>query len=114
VEFSEISIIRHPEALKSLLLELRALGCKIGLEHAGLEFIQFEKLQDVGLHYLKIDSAIVRDIDFNTNNHAFVQSLCQLGHSLGITMIAEGVITENEKSTLIKIGVDAFTGPLIC
>lgn len=114
VEFPEITIIRHPDALKSLLSELRNLGCKIGLEHVGLEFIQFEKLQDVGLHYLKIDSAIIRDIDTNTNNHAFVQSLCQLGHSLGITMIGEGVATENEKSTLIKIGVDAFTGPLIC
>lgn len=113
IEFSEASILRYPNEFRSLTKELRQLGCKIGLEHAGLEFIRFEQLQDIGMHYLKIDSAIIRQIDKNPNNQTFVQSLCQLGHSLGIIMIAEGVTSDNEKSTLIKIGVDAFTGPLI-
>ena len=113
IEFSEVSILRYPNEFRSLTKELRQLGCKIGLEHAGLEFIRFEQLQDIGMHYLKIDSAIIRQIDKNPSNQTFVQSLCQLGHSLGIIMIAEGVTSDNEKSTLIKIGVDAFTGPLI-
>lgn len=113
LEFSEVSIIRHPNEFRSMVKELRELGCKIGLEHAGLEFTRFEQLQDLGMHYLKIDSAIIRHIDETPNNQTFVQSLCTLGHSLGITMIAEGVTSENEKSTLTKIGVDAFTGPLI-
>jgi diguanylate cyclase (GGDEF)-like protein len=113
IEFSEVSIIRHPNEFRSMVKELRELGCKVGLEHAGLEFTRFEQLQDLGMHYLKIDSAIIRHIDANPNNQTFVQSLCKLGHSLGILMIAEGVTSENEKSTLTKIGVDAFTGPLI-
>ncbi len=113
IEFSEAAIIRHPNEFRSMVKELRELGCHLGLEHAGLEFTQFEQLQDLGMHYLKIDSAIIRDIDTNPSNQTFVQSLCKLGHSLGIMMIAEGVISENEKSTLTKIGVDAFTGPLI-
>jgi diguanylate cyclase (GGDEF)-like protein len=113
IEFSEVSIIRHPNEFRSMVKELRELGCKIGLEHAGLEFTRFEQLQDLGMHYLKIDSAIIRHIDENPGNQTFVQSLCKLGHSLGIIMIAEGVTSENEKSTLTKIGVDAFTGPLI-
>lgn len=113
IEFPETSILRYPNEFRSLVKELRKLGCKVGLKHAGLEFIRFEQLQDIGMHYLKIDSAIIRQIDQSPNNRTFVQSLCQLGHSLGIIMIAEGVTTENEKSTLIKIGADAFTGPLI-
>jgi diguanylate cyclase (GGDEF)-like protein len=113
IEFPEVSILRHPNEFRSLTKDLRKLGCKIGLEHAGLEFIRFEQLQDIGMHYLKIDSAVIRQIDKNPSNQTFVQSLCQLGHSLGIIMIAEGVTSDNEKSTLIKIGVDAFTGPLI-
>jgi len=113
IEFSEVSILRYPNEFRSMVKELRTLGCKVGLEHAGLEFTRFEQLQDLGMHYLKIDSAIIRQIDENSNNQHFVQSLCKLGHSLGIMMIAEGVISEDEKSTLTKIGVDAFTGPLI-
>jgi EAL domain-containing protein (putative c-di-GMP-specific phosphodiesterase class I) len=78
-----------------------------------LEFTQFGNLQDMGLAYLKIDSAIIRDIHTNSSNQNFVQSLCTLGHSLGIEMIAEGVMNEDEQKTLIKIGVDGLTGPRI-
>ena len=113
IEFPEVAIIRYPNEFRSLANQLRELGCKIGLEHAGLEFTQFDQLQNTGIHYLKIDAAITRDIDKTPGNQTFIQGLCQVGHSLGIKMIAEGVTTENEKSTLEKIGVDAFTGPLI-
>jgi len=113
IEFPEASILRYPNEFRSFVKDLRLLGCKIGLEHAGLEFTRFELLQDIGMHYLKIDSAITRQIDTNLSNQTFIQGLCKLGHSIGLLMIAEGVSTEAEKSTLTKIGVDAFTGPLI-
>ena len=65
------------------------------------------------LHYLKIDSAIIRDIDSNTGNQIFFQGLCKIGHSLGMLMIAEGVSSEAEKEKLIKLGANALTGPWI-
>lgn len=113
LEFPEISVLRHLEELRAFAIRLRVLGCKIGIEHVGLEFTQFSNLQDMGLGYLKIDSAIIRDIHANTNSQTFVQSLCTLGHSLGIEMIAEGVINAAEQQTLIKMGVDGLTGPHI-
>ncbi|MEN0039466.1 MAG: EAL domain-containing protein [Cellvibrio sp.] len=113
LEFPEICVLRHLEELRAFAIRLRALGCKIGIEHVGLEFTQFSHLQDMGLGYLKIDSAIIRDIHSNTSSQTFVQSLCTLGHSLGIEMIAEGVISEAEQQALIKIGVDGLTGPQI-
>jgi EAL domain-containing protein (putative c-di-GMP-specific phosphodiesterase class I) len=67
----------------------------------------------MGLGYLKIDSAIIRDIHNNLSSQTFVQSLCTLGHSLGIVMIAEGVLSDAEQQTLMKIGVDGLTGPNI-
>ncbi|HSC69135.1 MAG TPA: EAL domain-containing protein [Cellvibrio sp.] len=113
MEFPEVCVLRHLEELRAFSARLRGLGCQVGLEHVGLEFTQFGNLQDMGLGYLKIDSAIIRDIHTNTHSQTFVQSLCTLGHSLGITMIAEGVINEAEQEALIKIGVDGLTGPQI-
>lgn len=113
LEFPEVCALRHLEELRAFSARLRSLGCRIGLEHVGLEFTQFGNLQDMGLAYLKIDSAIVRDIQHNTSSQSFVQSLCTLGHSLGIAMIAEGVMNEAERQTLEKIGLDGFTGPHI-
>jgi EAL domain-containing protein (putative c-di-GMP-specific phosphodiesterase class I)/GGDEF domain-containing protein len=113
IEFSETCVLRHLDEFRLFSAQLRQFGCVIGLEHIGLEFTQFRQLQDVGLHYLKIDSAIVRDIHSNTSNQQFLQSLCQVGHSLGFIMIAEGIICEYEKTTVLKLGVDAVTGPYI-
>lgn len=112
-EFPETCVLRHLGELRAFAIRLRALTCKIGIEHVGLEFTQFANLRDMGLAYLKIDSAIIRDIHVNSSNQNFVQSLCILGHSLGIEMIAEGVISGDEEQTLLKIGVDGMTGPQI-
>lgn len=111
LEFPEISVLRHQEELRAFVARLRALGCKVGLEHAGLEFTQFGTLQDMGLHYLKLDAAITRSIDSNSSSQSFVQSWCTLAHSLGMLIIAEGVTTDEEQVVLLKVGMDGLTGP---
>lgn len=113
LEFPEVCVLRHLEELRAFVARLRALGCKVGLEHVGLEFTQFGKLQDMGLHYLKLDAAITRSINSNASSQSFVQSLCTLAHSLGIQIIAEGVSNDDEQIVLLKIGMDGLTGTYI-
>ena len=113
LEFPETCVVRHAEELRIFTTQLRQLGCSVGLEHVGLEFTQFDKLQEMGLAFLKIDSAIIRDIDTQPNNQTFVQSLCTLGHSIGLLMIAEGVQTTTERDMLFTLGMDGVTGPHI-
>ena len=111
IEFPESCALRHMAELRSFSNSLRALGCNVGLEHVGLEFTKIRELQDIGLHYLKIDGAIIRDIETNTGNQNFLQGLCKIGRSLGMLIIAEGVNTEAEKEKLIQLDIDGFTGP---
>ncbi len=113
LEFPESCAIRHLPQLKSFSAELRQLGCKVGLEHVGLEFTRIRELEGIGLDYLKVDSAIIRDCHTNQANHSFIQSLCAIGHSLGAIMIAEGVISDVEQKTLSELNLDACTGPAI-
>ncbi len=111
LEFPESCALRHMAELRSFTNALRAIGCHIGLEHVGLEFTKIRELQDIGLHYLKIDGAIIRDIDSNTGNQQFLSGLCKIGHSLGMLMIAEGVNSKAEKEKLEQLDIDGFTGP---
>lgn len=111
IEFPESCAIRQLPLLKQFSRALRELGCKVGLKHVGLEFTRIEELQGIGLDYLKIDSAIIRDVDIQTTNHSYIQSLCRIGHSLGITMIAEGVMTQSEQQVLATLNTDGATGP---
>lgn len=111
IDFPETCALRHMEELKAFCGQLRALGCQPGLEHVGLEFTQFEQLQDLGLSHLKIDGALIRDIQSHPGNQQFIQGLSRIGHSLGILMIAEGVVNDTEKHALEKLGLDGVTGP---
>lgn len=113
LEFPEICVLRHMEELRVFIASLRVTGCKIGLEHVGLEFTQFSMLQDMGLHYLKLDAAIIRGIDSNSSSQSFVHSWCTLAHSLGMLIIAEGVSTDEEQIVLLKVGMDGLTGTYI-
>lgn len=111
LEFSESAALRHPAEFRNFCHALDALGCHIGLKHVGTDFARIEDLQDLGLNYLKLDVAIIRDISSNPGNQGFIQSLCKIGQSLGMVLIAGGVKTADEKLTLASLGVDAFTGP---
>lgn len=113
IEFPECAAIHHIDELRGFALRLRGCGCKVGLEHVGLEFTQIHLLQDLGLHYLKIDAALSKDIDQFPATQSFVQGLCTIAHSLGILMIAEGVTSDRELHALYKINVNGATGPLI-
>ncbi len=113
IEFPESCALRHMAELRSFTSSLRTAGCRVGLEHIGIEFTKIRELQDSGFHYLKIDSALVRDINANPVNQTFIQGLCNIGHSLGMVMIAEGVCSEAEKEKIFKLGIDAITGPWI-
>ncbi|MES2674076.1 MAG: LapD/MoxY N-terminal periplasmic domain-containing protein [Pseudomonadota bacterium] len=113
IDFPEPCALRHMAELRSFTSSLRSVGCHVGLKHAGIEFTKIRELQDSGFHYLKIDSALIHDLDINADNQIFLQALCKIGHSLGMVMIAEGVSTEAEKEKIIKLSVDALTGPWI-
>jgi EAL domain-containing protein (putative c-di-GMP-specific phosphodiesterase class I) len=67
----------------------------------------------VGLDYLKVDSSFVRDIDSNAGNQTLLRTLCTVGHSIGVIVIAEGVRSQAEWIQLQELGIDGATGPAI-
>lgn len=90
---------------------LKPLGCTIGLEHAGSHICHIGELHDVGLDYLKIDSAIIRDIDHSPGNQTFLRGLCTIAHTMGMMTIAEGVLNQEEAACLKELGFKGMTGP---
>jgi len=91
--------------------QTRSLGCKIGIEHVSTRISRLGELHDIGLHYIKIDASVIRDIDGSEANKTLLRGLCMIAHSIGVIAIAEGVHTENEIDVLKQIGIDGMTGP---
>lgn len=113
LEVPESMAFRHLEPFKRLATRAKTYGCKVGIEHVGHQLAEIGQLSDVGLDYLKVDSSFVRDIDSNAGNQTLLRTLCTVGHSIGVVVIAEGVRSKEEWLQLQELGIDGATGPAI-
>ncbi|HEY7775575.1 MAG TPA: EAL domain-containing protein [Kineobactrum sp.] len=113
LEVPESVAFRHLESFKKLCIRAKAFHCKVGIEHMGHQLAALGQLHDVGLDFLKVDASFIRNIDSNPANQTLMRTLCAVGHSIGLTIIAEGVQSSAEWEELLELGIDAATGPWI-
>jgi diguanylate cyclase (GGDEF)-like protein len=111
IDIPEFVAYRHAREFRVFCDTLKPLGCRIGLEHVGNQICHIGELFDVGLDYLKIDSAIIRDIDQSLGNQTFLRGVCTIAHTMGMMTIAEGVLNQRETACLKELGFKGMTGP---
>lgn len=111
IEIAETGLLKHMDEFRGLCARLRGFGCNIGVEHFGRQFSQIGQFHDLGLKYIKVDASFVRRIDTNPGNQAFLKGACAIAHTIGLTVIAEGVVTDLELGKLLELGFDGATGP---
>lgn len=111
VEVPEDAAVGRFDSFHELCRNLKSLGCRIGIENFGRKLAASDKLADLGVDYVKVDSSFVRGIDQNEGNRDFLASLCKMMHSIGIKVIAVGVQNPQEIETLANLGFDGVTGP---
>jgi diguanylate cyclase (GGDEF)-like protein len=113
IEVAEQGVFRQLEAFRDLCRTLKGLGCQVGIEHFGHRFGEIAKLSDLGLDYLKVDGSFIHDIHLNHGNQEFLKGLCKMAHSIGVSVIAEGVRSAEELAVLPGLGFDGVTGPAV-
>ena len=111
MELSESMAFRHMESFRKLCAQVRTYGSKVGIEHMGHQLAELGQLADVGVDYFKIDASFVRGVDDNAANQTLLRTLCTVGHSIGVIVLAEGVRTADEWAALKELGADGGTGP---
>ncbi len=113
IEIPESGVYHYLDEFKKFAETLKDIGCHIGIEHAGHSISKIGLLHDVGLDYIKIDSAFIRAINSNHANQVFLQGVVTIAHTIGLKIIAEGVQDEAEAAYLWKLGFDGQTGPAV-
>lgn len=113
LEVPETAAAEHFDLVRELGRQLRPTGARLGLEHAGERIGRIERLFELGLDYVKLDSAITRDVGRDTHRAGFVTGVAAMLHSLSVQVIAEGVAQQADAATLWQCGVDAQTGPFV-
>ncbi|MNK91079.1 RNase E specificity factor CsrD [compost metagenome] len=102
-----------PEVLQNLCSTLLKTGYRIGLQHFGGRFSQIGNLTQLGLAYLKIDGAYIRNIDEQPDKRLFIDAIFRATHSIDLPLIAEIVETPGELEIIRELGVFGAMGRLI-
>lgn len=113
LEIAEIAAVEHFELLQELSRQLRPIGVRMGLEHAGERLGHIPRLFEAGLDYVKIDASMTRGVGTDENRATFVRGTVTLLHGLSLEVYAEGVDDAHDAQRLWECGMDGATGPFI-
>jgi diguanylate cyclase (GGDEF)-like protein len=110
LEITESAIMTDPLRARRLLTELAELGVRIAIDDFGTGYSSLAYLKDLPVNQLKIDQSFVQHMHEDLNDAIIVRSVVDLGHNLGLQIVAEGVEDRATWDQLAQLGCDDAQG----
>jgi EAL domain-containing protein (putative c-di-GMP-specific phosphodiesterase class I) len=112
LEVTESGFIEDPIRALRILDALAALGVNLSIDDFGTGYSSLSHLARMPVHELKIDRSFVNGLETDLEFSAIVRSAIEMGHSLGLKVVAEGIETEAAGVRLRDFGCDIGQGYL--
>ena len=112
LEITESALAERTEEARQVLVRLRELGVRIAVDDFGTGYSSLAQLKRFPIDVLKIDQGFIRDIPQSEDDMAISAAIIAMGHSMGLSVLAEGVETEGPLAFLRERGCDAYQGYL--
>ncbi|WP_448570712.1 putative bifunctional diguanylate cyclase/phosphodiesterase, partial [Trichothermofontia sp.] len=109
-EITESMVMGDIETAIDRMLRLKALGCQLGLDDFGTGYSSLSYLRRFPVDTLKIDKSFVQKMGQSPEDAAIVRMIIDLGHTLGMDVVAEGVETQVDADHLRSLGCDFGQG----
>ena len=113
IEITETAAIQDVDDARGFVARVKDLGCRIAIDDFGAGHTSFRNLRKLGVDIVKIDGAFVQNIVTSEDDRAFVQTLIDLAHRLGLKTVAEWVQDEAAAELLAGWGCDYLQGALV-
>jgi diguanylate cyclase (GGDEF)-like protein len=110
LEVTETAMMRDIDEAKQTLLALKQLGAEIAIDDFGTGFSSLSYLRQLPIDVLKIAKPIVDAICESPEDAAFVKGIIELGHVVGLQVVAEGVEHVQQYANLVDMGCDYVQG----
>ncbi|MEA2978392.1 MAG: hypothetical protein QOF09_215 [Alphaproteobacteria bacterium] len=112
LEVTEGVLIENPDEAKARLDALKSLGIRLALDDFGTGYSSLTYLQRFNFDKLKIDRGFVAPLGRDAGSNALMQAIVALGRALDLTLLAEGVETEEQRVLLRLAGCEEMQGYL--
>ena len=113
-ELTENALAGSISDVRAGLARLDAIGVKVAIDDFGTGYSSLAYLRRLPVHAIKLDRAFADGLGAETANDAIVSLTANLGHRLGLVVIAEGVETAQQFEALRRHGCDVAQGYWIC
>ncbi|WP_263359849.1 EAL domain-containing protein [Acidicapsa ligni] len=110
IEVTESALLGNLDRAKAIAVQLKAMGCKLALDDFGTGYSSLGHLQALPFDELKIDRSFVASMTKTRESRKIVAATVGLGHSLGLTTVAEGIETEQQADMLLWLGCEIGQG----
>jgi EAL domain-containing protein (putative c-di-GMP-specific phosphodiesterase class I) len=110
LEVTESAVMADVEVARRVLTEVAALGVVVSVDDFGTGYSSLAQLRRLPVHELKVDRSFVRDLDRFPDLARIVRATVEMGHALGLRVVAEGVEGEAALTALRDMGCDLAQG----
>jgi len=110
LEITESAIMTDPTRALEILNRLHALGVQLAIDDFGTGYSSMAYLKSLPVDELKVDRSFVKHLHDSQNDAVIVRSTVDLGHNLGLRVVAEGVEDQATWQELATLGCDSVQG----
>ncbi|MDH4418654.1 MAG: EAL domain-containing protein [Acidovorax sp.] len=112
LEITETALAERTDEARQVLVRLRGLGLRVAVDDFGTGYSSLAQLKRFPIDVLKIDQGFIHDIPQSEDDMAISAAIIAMGHSMGLSVLAEGVETEGQLAFLRERGCDTYQGYL--
>jgi EAL domain-containing protein (putative c-di-GMP-specific phosphodiesterase class I) len=110
LEVTETAVMANPALAMEILTGLDELGVRLSIDDYGTGYSSMAYLKRLPVDELKVDRSFILNMTASDNDAILVRSAIDLGHNLGLTVVAEGVEAEEHVRALRALGCDIAQG----
>lgn len=109
-EITETAAVSNMARAVEFMQRLRAAGCRFALDDFGSGMASFGYLKNLPVDYIKIDGSFIRNIETDPVSYSIVRAVTDIGHQLGLQVVAEWVADDRARDLLRGLSVDYAQG----
>ncbi len=110
LEVTERSSLDEVKDVRARVAALREMGFRIAVDDLGAGYAGLTSFTLLEPEIVKLDMTLVRDVHRNSTKQKVIRSMTALAQDMGMTVVAEGVETTEERDTLIDLDCDLLQG----